>query len=143
MIRIWNKNEVLGKMNQRIVIQSVTETRSASGAVTETWATFATVWAGVEMVDSTSETTEKQMIDRQTVKNTTRFTVRHRTDINEKMRISFESAMVSVCSVDSDAFCIPDSPFVSVSCFCFAAITSSVIIFNNAFSSDFFIVICV
>lgn len=100
MNRIWNKNEILGKMNQRIVIQSVTETRSTSGAVTETWATFATVWAGVEMVDSTSETTEKQMIDRQTVKNTTRFTVRHRSDITEKMRISYDSRIYDILAIE-------------------------------------------
>ena len=110
MNRIWNKNEILGKMNQRIVIQSVTETRSTSGAVTETWATFATVWAGVEMVDSTSETTEKQMIDRQTVKNTTRFTVRHRSDITEKMRISFESKIFDILRIITE----PEKQFMFI-----------------------------
>jgi SPP1 family predicted phage head-tail adaptor len=80
MERIWNRNEILGRMNQRIQFQTVTETRSASGAVTETWSVFATVWAAVDMKAGN----ESQMLDKQTVKETTEFTIRYRTDINRK-----------------------------------------------------------
>ena len=64
----------------------------------------------VEMVDSTSETTEKQMIDRQTVKNTTRFTVRHRADITEKMRISFESKTFDILRIITE----PEKQFMFI-----------------------------
>jgi len=98
--RIWHKNEVLGRMNQQILIQSVTETRSTSGAVTETWATFATVWAAAERTTSSSENTERQLIERQTIKATMDFTVRHRTDITEKMRISYDSRVYDILAIE-------------------------------------------
>lgn len=34
-----------GKLNRRIIIEQVTETRDEMGGVIQTWATFATVWA--------------------------------------------------------------------------------------------------
>lgn len=97
-------------MNQRIVIQSVTETRSTSGAVTETWATFATVWAAVERTTSTAENTERQLIERQTIKATFDFTVRFRTDITEKMRISFDSKIYDILSIDPE----PEKQFMII-----------------------------
>lgn len=36
-----------GRLNQRITIERVTETRGASGGITRAWATFATVWGRV------------------------------------------------------------------------------------------------
>jgi SPP1 family predicted phage head-tail adaptor len=88
-MRIWNKNEILGRMNERIVIESVTETRSTSGQVNESWSTFATVWSAVDYQKSGSE--EKEIVTKQTVISNVQFTVRHRTDFNEKMRINFDS----------------------------------------------------
>lgn len=104
--RIWNTKEILGRMNQRIVIQSVTETRSTSGAVTETWATFATVWAGVKFQSGS----ENQLIERQTAKTTIQFTIRYRTDINEKMRISFDSKIYDILSIDPE----PEKQFIFI-----------------------------
>ncbi len=34
-----------GELDRKIVIQSLTQTRDAYGALSDTWATFATVWA--------------------------------------------------------------------------------------------------
>lgn len=34
-----------GRMDRRIVVQSVSESRDAMGGVTQSWSTFATVWA--------------------------------------------------------------------------------------------------
>lgn len=88
-MRIWNKAEILGRMNERITIESVSESRSASGAVSESWSTFATVWASIDY--QKSGTDEKEMVTKQTTVRNVEFTVRHRTDITEKMRINFDS----------------------------------------------------
>ena len=91
---IWKKNEVLGRMNERIVIQSVTESRSASGQVNKSWLTFATVWAAVEY--KRVGTDEKEIVARETAIGNVEFTVRYRTDLNEKMRISFNSKVYDI-----------------------------------------------
>jgi SPP1 family predicted phage head-tail adaptor len=104
--RIWHKSEVLGRMNQRIVIQSVTETRSTSGAVTETWATFATVWAAVTFQSGS----ENQLIERQTAKTFLQFIIRHRTDINEKMRISHDNKIYDIISINFE----PEKQFITI-----------------------------
>ena len=41
-----------GKLRKRVAIQQVTETRDAMGGVINTWATLATVWGDVRMVNS-------------------------------------------------------------------------------------------
>ena len=88
-MKVWNKTEILGRMNERIVIESVSETRSASGAVSESWSTFATVWAAISY--QKSGTDEKEMVAKQTTVRNVEFTVRHRTDVTEKMRINYDS----------------------------------------------------
>ena len=77
-MKVWNKSEILGRMNERIVIESVSESRSASGAVTESWSTFATVWATISY--QKVGTDEKEMVAKQTTVRNVEFTVRHRTD---------------------------------------------------------------
>ena len=76
-------------MNERIVIESVSESRSASGAVSESWSTFATVWAAISY--QKSGTDEKEMVAKQTTVRNVEFTVRHRADVTEKMRINYDS----------------------------------------------------
>jgi head-tail adaptor len=39
---------MVGKLDRRITIESLTESRDDFGGVVETWATLATRWAGVE-----------------------------------------------------------------------------------------------
>ena len=93
-MRIWNKNEILGRMTERIILESVTETRSASGQVNESWSTFATVWSAVDYQKSGSD--EKEITAKQTTVRNVEFTVRHRTDFNEKMRINFDSIIYDI-----------------------------------------------
>ena len=88
-MKVWNKTEILGRMSERIVIESVSETRSASGAVSESWSTFATVWSAISY--QKSGTDEKEMVAKQTTVRNVEFTVRHITDVTEKMRINYDS----------------------------------------------------
>jgi len=44
----YNKNEVTGKMRDRIILQNVTRVRSLSGFASESWADIATIWAFAE-----------------------------------------------------------------------------------------------
>ena len=62
-MKVWNKTEILGRMNERIAIESVSETRSASGAISESWSTFATVWAAISY--QKVGTDEKEMVAKQ------------------------------------------------------------------------------
>ena len=93
-MKVWNKTEILGRMNERIVIESVSESRSASGAISESWSTFATVWSAISY--QKVGTDEKEMVARETAIGNVEFTVRYRTDFNEKMRISFDSKVYDI-----------------------------------------------
>lgn len=42
-----------GKRDKRIRIETPTEVTAASGAITETWSTFATIWANMEETGGT------------------------------------------------------------------------------------------
>jgi|TARA_S200002703_G_scaffold158352_1_gene168474 SPP1 family predicted phage head-tail adaptor len=86
---IWRKNEILGRMNERIIIETVSESRTTSGSFTESWSTFATVWAYIDY--QKVGTDEKEMVAKQTTVKNIEFTIRHRTDITEKMRINYDS----------------------------------------------------
>jgi len=39
-----------GRLKKRVAIQQATDSRGATGQVIKTWATVATVWAGIEPI---------------------------------------------------------------------------------------------
>ncbi len=83
------------RMDRRIRLESYTETQSATGAVTKTWATLATVWASVRRTDASESTAGDQWLG---TKNT-EFRIRHRTDVSDKVRIVYESNNYDITSV--------------------------------------------
>jgi hypothetical protein len=44
----YNKNEIIGRMRDRITIQNVTRSKSDTGYASESWADLTTVWANAE-----------------------------------------------------------------------------------------------
>lgn len=85
-------------MNDKIVIQSVTEARSAAGAVTETWGTHITCWAEVEQI-SGSENFDADMLVYNDVK---KFIVHYveGQNVTAKMRILYRSEYYQITSVN-------------------------------------------
>jgi len=84
-----------GKLKEQIVIQSVTDTIAASGAVTESWATFATVRAQVDPI------TLKEYFSANHVTTGTdiKFRIRYLTGVLPKMRILWDSNYYDIQSI--------------------------------------------
>ena len=78
-----------GKLRHKVTIQTVTETRTATGDITETWADTATVWAEVVHLTNAAQRAERQIADRQIPVYDWRVTIRHRTDVTAKTRIKY------------------------------------------------------
>lgn len=74
-----------GQLRHRVTIQYRTETQNATGEVTWTWSDLATVWASIEPISG------REFFSSQQVQSsvTTRIRVRHRTDVNAKMRVKY------------------------------------------------------
>jgi SPP1 family predicted phage head-tail adaptor len=77
------KRTAIGKMNERVALQSRVEAADGVGGVTRTWADVATVWAevtprvGVENMEN----------GRINAAQTATFTIRTRDDVNETWRL--------------------------------------------------------
>ena len=84
-----------GKLDRQIVIQSLTTGQSVYGGTTESYSTLATVFAkvtplrGREFFDSKAINSE---VD-------TRFVIRYRNDVTTKHRISYDSKIYDIHSV--------------------------------------------
>lgn len=77
-----------GTLRHRITIQSVTETpRDAAGGVADTWGTYATAWASVEPLRG-REFVEAAKV---TAEVTHKITLRHRSGVTAKMRVSWDN----------------------------------------------------
>lgn len=84
-----------GTLRQRIIIQTSTTTTDGSGISTESWTTFATVWASVEpltMREMLSAAATDSKID-------TRFIIRYRSGVLPTMRISYDSKYYNITQI--------------------------------------------
>lgn len=85
----------IGKMDRQITIQQVTETQSSSGEAAKTWSALATVWAGVD-IESGDEGTEAAGLQS---RSNCLFTLRYRTDLTTKHRISYAGTIYDIVSI--------------------------------------------
>lgn len=93
----YNKNEVTGKMRDRIILQNVTRSRSLTGFASESWNDISTLWAYVDTKISRSNET---IIDgKNTAKNVIDFTIRYNSSITEESRIIFENKVYQVKNI--------------------------------------------
>lgn len=87
-------------MNDKIEIQSVTESRSTTGAVTESWATVYTVWADVEQISGSENYNSDMPVyeDRKTFK----IYYNQGQNVTAKMRILYRSDYYYINSINHD-----------------------------------------
>lgn len=95
-----NKAEKVGTLRERIVIESLSEAQSTSGHPAQSWSTLATVWAAVDYRQLPSD--EKEMTGRKVAEQVVLFTVRYRSDVTEKHRISYNSQYYDITSIAID-----------------------------------------
>ena len=90
----YNKNEVTGKMRDRIILQNVNRSRSLTGFASESWADTATIWAFAESkLPGSNET----IIDgKNTAKNVCDFTIRYISSITEESRVVWGDKLYQV-----------------------------------------------
>lgn len=81
----------LGTLSERVTIQTATATRDVNGAEVLTYANTATVWARVESANTGNS--EQLTADQTTVFTRYKITIRYRTDIGEKTRISYNDGI--------------------------------------------------
>lgn len=86
------KTERIGKLRHRVTIQQYTTAQDTFGQEEVTFSTLATVWAAYEYKASGSD--ERQIADRKTAVSTVMWTLRHRSDVEPKMRIIDEAGNV-------------------------------------------------
>jgi SPP1 family predicted phage head-tail adaptor len=85
-----------GSLTHRITIEQATETRSASGAVTRTWAELATVWAhplyrgGREFMAAAQARADLACI----------WIIRAGVAVTTKMRVKYDARYFDIVSVD-------------------------------------------
>jgi len=84
-----------GWLTQRIELQSATETRNAYGEATAVWATYATVWGGVQPVRGVERVAAQQT----QADEETKVIIRYRTDVSVKHRVKHGSRYLSVNAV--------------------------------------------
>ena len=84
-------------MNDKIVIQEVTEARSATGAVTETWSTFTTCWADVSQI-SGNENFNSDMLIYNDIKSFKCYYSEVK-DVTPKMRLIYRDQYYNITSI--------------------------------------------
>ena len=82
----------IGRLDRRITIQSFTEAQDAVGELIKTWSDLITVSAS--KLDVTGR--ERFAARQELAQETTVFRIRHRTDINVEMRISYDSKLYDI-----------------------------------------------
>ena len=86
-----------GQLDRRITIQTFSETTDNFGQEVKSFSTLASVWANmVEKVGSEGE--DGEMI---AATKKVEFVIRYRTDVNEEMRISYNSNIYKIQAIQS------------------------------------------
>ena len=80
----------IGALNQKITIQAPTTVRSSTtGEASQTWAALCEVWATVSYPKAEFSANEGNELGRETTITPVNFTIWHRTDLGENMRVLF------------------------------------------------------
>lgn len=90
----YRKTERIGQLTDRIQVHYATETINTGGERLQTWYSLATVWAATDYNLLRSKEDEKG--GQETTQQAVIFTVRHRTDIREEMRVYFDSRLYDI-----------------------------------------------
>lgn len=84
-----------GRLDRRVTLQQVAETRSSSGDVVQSWSELATVWAGVQQPSGRTafEATERQ------ARGDAIFRIRYRDDVTAKNRILYQGDIYEILAI--------------------------------------------
>lgn len=85
-----------GDLDRKIIIQSATDAQDDYGAVTQTWATFATVWAKKRDIRGSEQFVAQQV----NARIAATFTIYWLDGVTEEMRISYESQYWDIRSIN-------------------------------------------
>lgn len=89
-----------GALNKQIIIESVTEARATDGGTTNTWATFATVWAEfVVLKGSVGVGNESVQADRPVAEANQQIRIRYLSGLTPKMRVKFGTRYFNIRSI--------------------------------------------
>lgn len=86
---------MIGKLDQRVTIQTLTRVADSMGGAPETWAELATVWAHVRPMRGDEGYTG----DRVDATGTYRFVIRNRTDVSEAARLQWQGETYNIRAV--------------------------------------------
>ncbi len=81
----YRKNERVGRLDERVTLQGLSESTNTYGERVETWITLAEVWARLDYNISKSREVEEG--GQESAQQYINFTVRRRTDVNEITRV--------------------------------------------------------
>lgn len=88
----------VGKLRERVALQSATKTRDGVGGWTSTWSTYATVWAEVKAQDGR----ERENAQRVEALRTYTVTIRRRTDLLAEHRISWRGRVLNIRAIPDE-----------------------------------------
>jgi SPP1 family predicted phage head-tail adaptor len=92
-----NKTEHIGGLRERMHIEYATISQNSYGEEIEVWVLLSTVWCEVAYNLNTSN--ENITSERQTATTDVRFTIRRRTDVNNKMRITYRQQQYDIVAI--------------------------------------------
>ena len=93
------KSDIVGAMRHRVSIRQYSSARDAAGGETLTWSELAEVWAAIEWKITSGEEEQAQRV---TAGTDVIFTIRYRSDVNEKMKILWNSKLWNIRSLLPD-----------------------------------------
>lgn len=85
-----------GKLDQRLILQSLTETQNKSGETVQSYTTVATVWGRV-ISEKGREAFESARVN---ARENLRVAVRYRDDVTNKWRVQWMSQNYNITNVD-------------------------------------------
>lgn len=86
---------MIGKLDRRITLQTMTSTRGDMGEDVQTYSTLVIVWAWVRFGSGQ----ERMLADKNTVTADAIFTIRWRSGITEKTRISWDGTTYDIIHI--------------------------------------------
>ncbi len=91
----------IGALDRYITIEYPSRSQSSTtGEITDTWTTLASVYATVTYPTSATTRTEGNEQGRETTTTPVEFIIWHRTDLNESMRIVYDSEYYNIMRIN-------------------------------------------
>jgi SPP1 family predicted phage head-tail adaptor len=97
-MRNYRKTEEIGRMDERVELQYVTQEVNAYGERLETWNMLAAVWTRVQY--GLKQSKEDEIAGKEAVKADVTFTIRNRTDVDEFRRVFHSGRLFDIIGIE-------------------------------------------